>query len=240
MTPATSPPTRLRAVSAPAARILLAVSVLAACSATPASPSQLSASAPTETSVTRTQTVTPEATAAPSGPTAIRSGLAPAGTYTTTTFRPTLIFRIPSDGWMFFFKDDEDELAMGKSDVELTGGRVASVLDPTTHAIVSAPDDLVEWLASHPSFKAELPQPATVGGITGQSIDVTNPGTVDIDIFAYPTGNLRISAGTTARVWVLPYDGPDLAFCGFSPSTKFDQALPILQPIIDSIDITAG
>jgi len=240
VTPSTGPAIRLRAVSAIAARIALVVSLLAACSATPASPSQPSTSAPTGASVTPTLTVKPEPTAAPSGPIAIRVGPAPAGTYTTTTFKPTLEFRLPTDGWSFFFKDDDDEMALGNSDVELTGGRVASVLDSTTHAIVSAPDDLVAWLASHPGFEAELPQPATVGGIAGQSIDVTNTGTVDIDIFAYPTGNLRISAGTSARVWVLPYDGPDLAFCGFSPSTKFQQALPILQPIIDSIVINPG
>jgi hypothetical protein len=138
---------------------------------------------------------------------------------------------------MFFFKDDEDELALGKSDIELTGGRVSSVVDPTTHTVVSAPEDLVEWLADHPGFEAETPRPATVGGFAGQSIDVTNKGVVDVDIFAYPTGNLRISAGTSARVWVLPYDGPDLVFCGFSPSAQFQQALPIVQPIIDSIAV---
>jgi hypothetical protein len=147
---------------------------------------------------------------------------------------------IPSDGWRFFFQDDEDELAVGTSEVELAGGRVANVLDPITHAITPAPDDLVAWLGSHPGLEAESPEPATVGGIAGQSIDVTNKGAANVDIFAYPTGDLRISAGTTARIWVLPYDGPDLVFSGFARTTTFQQALPILQAIIDSIVIGPG
>lgn len=147
---------------------------------------------------------------------------------------------IPSDGWRFFFQDDEDELAVGTSEVELAGGRVANVLDPITDTITPAPDDLVAWLGSHPGLQAGSPDPATVGGIAGQSIDVTNTGAANVDIFAYPTGNLRVAAGTTARIWVLPYDGPDLVFSGFARTTTFQQALPILQAIIDSIVIGPG
>ncbi len=135
---------------------------------------------------------------------------------------------LASDGWRFFFQDDTDEMFLGNGGVELAGGRVANVIDPSSHAIVPAPDDFVSWFASHPGLVAESPQPVTVGGIVGQSIDVTNPGTADIDIFAYPTGDLRVSAGTTARLWVLPYDGPDLVFTGFARSPQFPEALPIL------------
>ena len=245
LTPSTSGSLRARTIPTIAARIALSASLLAACSVTPASSSEPAASASTVGSVAATVAITPEpattpapTSPAPGGPAAIREGLAPAGTYTTTAFEPTVVLTLPTDGWRFFFRDDNDEMALGKGDVELAGGRVANVLDPTTHAIAPAPDDLVSWLASHPGLEAGSPQPATVAGIVGQSIDVTNTGATDIDIFAYPTGNLRISAGTTARVWVLPYDGPDLAFTGFARSALFQQALPILQPVVDSIVIT--
>jgi hypothetical protein len=208
-----------------AVRAVLAGSLLAACSATPTS---------------SPQPIAPRPTAAQSGPIAVREGPASAGTYTTSSFEPTVVLTLPSDGWSFFFQDDDDEMALGKGDVELIGGRVANVLDPATRATVPAPDDLVVWFASHPRLKAETPRPASVGGLVGQSIDVTNPGTSDIDIFAYPTGNLRVAAGTTARVWVLPFDGPDLVFTGFSPSARFEQALPTLQPVVDSIVIAPG
>jgi hypothetical protein len=114
------------------------------------------------------------------------------------------------------------------------------VLEPKTHAVVPSPEDLVSWLASHPRFEARSPAAATVGGIVGQLIDVTNTSTVDIDVFAYPTGNLRIAAGSTARFWVLPYDGPDLVFTGFALTSRFQEALPILQGVVDSIVITPG
>lgn len=240
MTPSTSASIPLEAIPAIAVRIVLAGSLLAACSAAPASSSQLATSVPTAGSATPTVTITPEPSAAPSGPIAIREGPASAGTYTTTSFEPTVVLTLPSDGWRFFFQDDDDEMALGKGDVELAGGRVANVLDPATRTVVPAPDDLVSWIAAHPGLEAESPQPASVGGIVGQSIDVMNTGTVDIDIFAYPTGNLRVSAGTTARLWVLTYDGPDLVFTGFGRSSQFQQALPILQPVIDSIVITPG
>jgi hypothetical protein len=249
VTPSTGASLRLRTIPAIAACLGLFASLLAACSAT-ASSSQPAASAPTVGSASPTVALTPEpttpapttpapATPAPSGPVAIREGQAGAGTYTTTSFKPTVLLTLPSDGWRFFFTDDDDEMALGKGDVELTGGRVANVLDPT-HKVVPAPDDLVSWLASHPRLEAEAPQPATVGGIVGQYIDVKNTGSSDIDIFAYPTGNLRVSADTTARVWVLPYDGPDLVFTGFALSSRFQGALPTLQPIVDSIVIMPG
>jgi hypothetical protein len=214
-----------------AAWIGIASLLVAACSATSMTSSQPTASAPSAAPATPTL---------PAGYVAIREGPAPAGKYSTTSFRPTVMFTIPSDGWRFFFQDDEDELTAGTSEIELTGGRVANVLDPVTHAITPAPDDLVAWLGSHPGLDSGSPGPATVGGIAGQSIDVTNTGSANVDIFAYPTGNLRVAAGTTARIWVLPYDGPDLVFSGFARTTTFQQALPILQAIIDSIVIGPG
>ena len=69
---------------------------------------------------------------------------------------------LASDGWRFFFQDDTDELALGNRGVELTGGRVAAnVIDPTSHATVPAPDDLVSWFASHSGLVAESPQPVS-------------------------------------------------------------------------------
>jgi hypothetical protein len=248
VTPWTGASLRLRTIPAIAACLGLFASLLAACSATPASSSQPAASAPTVGSASPTVALTPEPTApapttpaptppAPSGPVAIREGKADAGTYTTTSFKPTVQLTLPSDGWRFFFTDDDDEMAMGKGAVEFTGGRVANVLD-ATHKVVPAPDDLVSWLAAHPRLEAGTPQPATIGGIVGQSIDVKNTDTSDVDIFAYPTGNLRVAANTTARIWVLPYEGPDIVFTGFALSSFFEESLPTMQQIVDSIVIT--
>jgi len=117
----------IRPVTAPrlpvkVAALALGASLLGACAGSPAG------------------TATPTATPAPTFPIPIREGQAPAGVYTTTLFKPTVLFTIPSDGWRFFFTVDDDELAVGKGNAELTGGRVANVLEPTTHATIPAPD----------------------------------------------------------------------------------------------------
>ena len=174
--------------------VSLAASTVAACSTT---------SSVTPQPTTATQT------ARPSGPLPIRAGLATPGSYNTTAFRPPLTLTITSDGWLFRFDDDDDEMAVGRGDgVEMMGGRVSKVVDPRSHTSVDAPDDLVAWFESHPEFDAEPPKAVTVAGLTGQSIDLRPKRRSDIEIFSYPTGDQRVPAGTRARVWVLPYEGP--------------------------------
>jgi hypothetical protein len=208
--------------------LALAGASFAACSGTPTAPSTSSATA---------QVATASPTARPSGPQPIREGLADPGTWMTTEFQPTLTFTVTSQ-WMFFFRDDNDEMAMGKSgDIELTASRVSSVIDPTSHAGIPAPDDLVAWLASHPALDTGAPQAATIAGIEGQSIEVTAKGDSDVDVFEFATGNLRVSAGARARITVLPYDGPDLVFCAFAPKGSFESALPEIQAVIDTVEI---
>ena len=216
-----------RSATATAITVAVAVAMLAACTTrgvqSPASP---------------TRTATAAVTPSPSGLQAIRVGTASAGQWTTTAFEPTLRFTIPSDGWLFFFPDENDEMAVGKSGgIELTASRIARVVDPASHKAVPAPDDLVAWLASHPDLHGETPTVATIGGIEGQAIQVTNAGSTDVDIFAFDAGNLRVSGGTTALITVLPYDGPDLVFCAFAPEATFEGALPELQSVLDSIEI---
>ena len=211
-------------------RILGVVVALAASSA---------AACSTAASVTP-QPATATQTARPSGPLPIRAGLATPGSYNTTAFRPPLTLTITSDGWLFRFEDDDDEMAVGRGDgVEILGGRVSKVVDPGTHTSVDAPDDLVDWFESHPEFDAEPPKAVTVAGLTGQSIDLRPKGRADIEIFSYPTGDQRIPAGTRARAWVLPYEGPDLVFTGLAPEGSFEQALPDVEAIIGSIEIGA-
>lgn len=188
-------------------------------------------------SVTR-QVATAAPTARPSGPQAIRVGTASPGSWETTLFEPTLTFTIASDGWMFFFQDDDDEMALGNSGgIEITASRVSKVVDPSSHKGVSAPDDLVAWLASHPALDAETPQPATIAGIDSQSIEVAVRGGKDVDVFAFPTGNLRVAAGSRARIWVVPYAGPDLIVIGFAPVARFEESRSEIQSVVDSMEI---
>lgn len=109
-------PTMTRLTQTRSIRILGVVVALAASSA---------AACSTAASVTP-QPATATQTARPSGPLPIRAGLATPGSYNTTAFRPPLTLTITSDGWLFRFEDDDDEMAVGRGDgVEILGGRVS-------------------------------------------------------------------------------------------------------------------
>ena len=191
------------------------------------------------TSAAPTRSADPTESVRPSGPLPIKVGQAePNVTYTTSLFEPTITFAVPTEGWLFFFPDDEDEMAVGQGgDIELLGGRVATVVDPTSHQPVDAPDDLIAWLEAHPDFVAQAPQPATIAGREARSIDVSNPSDEDIDVWAYPTGNARVSARTDARIWVVPLDGPDLVFTAVAGADRFDAAVQDMATIVESVQI---
>ena len=186
-----------------------------------------------------TATVEPTPSSEPTGPVPIKVGLVDPGvTYTTTVFEPTLTFHVLTDGWVFFFPDDDDEMAVGKGDVELLGGRVSKVVDPTTHQPIEAPDDLIGWLDEHPGFEADAPEAATVDGRDARSIDIRNPSDTDVDVWAYPTGNARVAADTDARIWVIPMDGPDLVFTALATADAFDASVEEMATILESLQIT--
>jgi hypothetical protein len=165
-------------------------------------------------------------------------GLLDAGRYTTTEFRPTIEFAV-GDGWSELFADDDDEVALDH--VTRTGfmvTRVTQVVDPETRTTVDVPDDLVAWLAHHPVFKATKPTPVMVAGIRAQMVTLTSPATTDL--FAYPTGNMRLPEGASARYFVVPMDGPDLTIIVAGDTKTFDAALALGEPVVASLRITGG
>ena len=178
----------------------------------------------------------PASTARPSGPLPIKVGTA-LGTYATTSFQPQLTLTVASDGWLFPFVDDDDEAGLIRAgDLGLYMSRIGQVVDPTSHQPVAAPDDLVAWLAAHPDLEAGSPGSATLAGSDVAWVDVAAVGD-DVEIFAFPTGNLRVSAGTTGRFWVLPLEGPDLVVSGLAPTDAFDAAIPDIESIVETIKI---
>ena len=187
-----------------------------------------------------TAPASPSPTAAPTGPVALRSGALPPGQYTTTAFQPTVAFTL-DDGWRGMFPDDDDEVALeGPGGAFFAISRVSEVVDPTTGAAVAAPDDLVEWLTTHPRLTSETPRSVTIGGLPGQVVDVNVTSGSELEIFAFATGDLRIPAGVTYRCNVVPLDGPDMTIIVGAPSAGFADAVEIVQPVLDSLVIDAG
>ncbi len=182
----------------------------------------------------------PSPTVAPTGPFALRAGALPPGEYTTTLFQPPLAFAI-DDGWRALFPDDEDEVALeGQGGAFFAISRVSEVVDPTTRAAVAAPDDLIEWLTTHPQLTSERPKVVTIAGLSAQAVDVTVADGSEREIFAFPSGNLKIPEGVTYRCQVLQLEGPDLTIIIGAPNAGFADAVERIQPVLDSIEIEAG
>jgi hypothetical protein len=141
-----------------------------------------------------------------------------------------------SDGWSALFPDDSDEVAFDGLDVPgfLAITRVTKVVGST--GSIPAPDDLIGWLAANPKFSwSGKPVAVTVGGVAGAMIDGSvKTGT---DVFAYETGNMRVTTGEHVRYYVLPLDGPDLTIVVMSPGDGFEALLDLAQATIDSLEI---
>lgn len=185
-------------------------------------------------------TPTASAASSPAGLREITSGTLPAGTYATTLFQPGLTFSLP-DGWFSLFPDDPDEIAFERDGY--TEGfyisRVAEVVDPTTRRTTSAPADLVAWLATHPAFKpVGAPGDVTVAGVAGRAIELDVIEADETEVFAYPTGNTRVHAGSRVRYIVLPIGGPVLVLTCFGTSrSAFDAASPLVEVSLASLVI---
>jgi len=182
----------------------------------------------------------PSPTVAPTGPFALRAGTLAPGTYTTTAFQPTLTFTL-DDSWRGLFPDDSDEVALeGTDGVFFAMTRVTEVVDPATWTPVAVPDDLVSWFTTHPSLTADAPRSSSIGGLTGQWVDVTVTDGSELEIFAYPSGNMRIAQGVKLRCHVLAMEGPDLTIVVGAPVKGFATALDMVQPVLDSLEIIPG
>jgi hypothetical protein len=180
----------------------------------------------------------PSASAGPIGPVPIGEGALEAGTYTTTVFDPNLTFTV-GDGWHALFPDDVDEVALEGSGSFLGMTRPATVVDPAPTGAIPAPDDVATWLVQHPSLVSTAPTTVEIAGQEGVTFDVgLQPGTAQLDIFAYPTGNLHLQPGTRTRFWVVPMEGPDLVILAIAEEASFEEAVVRAEQVVASLLIT--
>lgn len=188
-------------------------------------------------------TATPMPTASPlaSGPHKITGGLLQPGDYTTTVFKPTLLFTV-GEGWIALAADDPTGIGMDRADE--TGlfafTRLAKVVDGTTHQAVAAPDDLIGWLLAHPSFDWSGGRtPVEIAGLAGEMVEGHVRGTGSSDLFAYDEGNLRVIGGSHVRFYALPLEGRDLTIvvAGFENETNYEAISKAAQTILDSLEV---
>jgi len=183
---------------------------------------------------------TSASTETPGGAVALAAGFPDAGTYRTTAFQPQLTVQI-DDAWQVLFQDDEDEVALESDSGDgmmFMAWRISRVVGPNG-SVIDAPVDLVAWLRGHPSLSAAAPAATTVGSLPATSIDVTNDGTQDRDLFAFPpTGSFHIPPGFRLRLMVVPMDGPDLVIASGGPVDRFGAAMSRTKPMLDSLQIS--
>lgn len=214
------------------ALILVLASACGGAVAPSASPGPTPTAQPT---VAPTPTLTPSPTLAH-----LRVGVLPAGTYVTNRFVPPLTLTL-NEGWRLLFQDEEDEIAFERSGPAFFGiSFAAQVVDQATGRAIPAPDDLVAWLGSHPALDAGQPTPVTVAGVTGWSLEAAVNTVPNMDVFAHPEGDYHVVAGERIRIYVLPFDGPDLVILFSTAADSFDALAAEMQPVIDSIELDAS
>jgi len=98
------------------------------------------------------------------------------GEYATEEFEPAFSFEMEEHGWQVPLPEERNSLGIGTRSGLLVFLNMPRVFDPNElrqETQQPAPEDLVAWIEHHPWLDASTPQPASVGGVEGQQVDVT-------------------------------------------------------------------
>jgi hypothetical protein len=132
--------------------------------------------------------------------------------------------------------------------------RVLKVVSPSEAKAQPAPDDMVAWLRNNPYLDTEKPQRTTVGGLKGVQFGATPSrvpqqyfGTcmdVCLPLFEDPTYtsiHFSLYDGNKARFIVLEdVEGKQVTIGFHSPANKFDEFLPHVQEVLDTVKWEEG
>jgi hypothetical protein len=186
----------------------------------------------------------------PEDPKALRPG-----TYRSEEFKPSLSFHV-GKGWSSSPLEASDflEIARGQT-AGLNFTNVQEVYKPTKTGsanVVDAPKNIDGWLQQHPYLQTPNPEPVTVGGVKGVEFDVGvgdlpkgyNPTCSSIigdpncvDLVRLSTGrSLFVAEGYPVRVIVLEdVEGETVTIGFFSPASEFEEFVPEVQKVINTV-----
>ena len=184
-------------------------------------------------------------------------GKLPAGTYTTTTFRPSITYTVP-DGWVngedtpgnFLLQLDGDPRYLGIYRNMASPLNCEERPDPTVDRSVEA---ISNWLTSHPGLATSEPQAVSIGGLDGVYIDIsldpswttTCPYSGGQPIVPFITGggpsslHHVIVPGFQERLYLLKADGGNVAIEVGPEGASLPEYLELVSPIIDSLRFTS-
>jgi hypothetical protein len=199
-----------------------------------------------------TPAATPTAAAGSPAP----SGLA-AGTYASQVFKPTVTFTVP-DGWMVG-ADSTPYFQLLPVNTDVVGIHLfrdakAASQDPScpdtpAAGVGSSAKELVEWIRGRPGLVVSEPTLSTVGGLSGQRIDVSIKdgwtascpfagGTPTVPLLVEGAGGYRWVVAGSERlrldVLELPGGGTVIVDIDAFDGRLMDELLKIAVPIVDS------
>jgi hypothetical protein len=185
-------------------------------------------------------------------------GRIPAGTYTTTTFQPSITYTLP-DGWNngedlpgnFLLQLDGDPRYLGiYRNVTAPFGDCEERADPDVQPTV---DSFSDWLTSHPGLDTTEPEPVTIGGLDGIYLDIgLDPNWTTTCFFSEgkPVVPFVIGAGPSSldhvihpgfheRPYLLEYDDSNIAIEVGPGGASLPNCLEQVITIIDSLRFTS-
>lgn len=229
----------------PRAPILVAVTAALVTACSPAPSPALTEPAATP-AASMSAAAPASASPAPSGAVELPGGSGPLtpGTYTRAGFLPRVAFTV-GDGWYpgtrgnGFFDIQQDR---GTPDVvavqfgRITGlvGADGTTTTPTTAAAAR------ETIEANPGLDVLARSDSRLGGLTGVNVEVENTSGAHAPILDVPVGRLGIDSGR--RLWISLFDTDDglLAVMVGGSIARWDRALGLAEPVLESIVIDAG
>jgi hypothetical protein len=174
------------------------------------------------------------------------------GKYATEEFEPAFSIRIEEHGWQVLPPEARDSLAIATRSSLVIFLNVPRVFDPNElrqETQKPAPEDLVAWIEHHPWLDASTPQPASVGGVEGQQIDVTAArlpkdhlqvcGGFCVPLFAWDnlSSPFWISLDEKVRFVILEdVKGETVTIAIDTTPEQFEKFIPKAQRILDSVE----
>jgi len=167
--------------------------------------------------------------------------------YRSEEFKPSLSFRVV-EGWSNVPLEARDVLQIARGEKErLAFTNVQLSYKPSTLEIVEAPKDMVGWFQRHPYLQTDKPEPATVGGVKGEQLDMVVKNLPDdyygvcgldcVDLFRTSSNHRHaLFEGERQRVIVLEgVKSETVTIYYSSPATEFDEFALEAQRVLDSV-----
>jgi hypothetical protein len=162
------------------------------------------------------------------------------GRYTRSAFAPPITFEL-GEGWRAVqlfdgFFDVEQEV--GSPDViAVQFANVRGVHGAEGVTTTTDPDEAAAILRSHPGLEVVESSESRIGGLAGLQVTVENAGTAHAEVIQVPPGALGIDPGR--RLWIALFETDDglMAIMVGGSVARWDEALLIAEPVLESVQI---